>query len=179
VLSLILKSAVQARLLAINPCDGVRLPPKRRRDEPVTLSREEVTGKLLPEIPDRYRALVATSAYTGLRWGECVGLYREVIDLDSRRLRVVRVLVEVSRQIKVKPFPKSRAGQRTVPVPRGQLRGDRSCRRRTRGLRGLLRSGGRRHRRACPEQAGQMRRRPAARPYVERSALPDSGSGRR
>jgi hypothetical protein len=40
-----------------------------------------------------------------------------VIDLASRRVRVVRVLVEVSGQITVKPFPKSQAGRRTVPVP--------------------------------------------------------------
>lgn len=68
VLSLVLRSAVQARLLAHNPCEGVRLPPRRRQDEPVTLTRDEVMGKLLPEIPDRYRALAATAAYTGLRW---------------------------------------------------------------------------------------------------------------
>lgn len=49
--------------------------------------------------------------------GECVGLYWETVDLDARRLRVVRVLVEVSGQITVKPFPKSRAGRRTVPLP--------------------------------------------------------------
>ena len=53
-------------------------------------------GKLLPEIPDRYRALVATAAYTGMRWGECVGLHWQAVDLDARRLRVVRVLVEVA-----------------------------------------------------------------------------------
>ena len=117
VLSLVLRSAVQARLLASNPCDGVRLPPKRRQDDPVTLTREEVTGKLLPEIPGRYRALVATAAYTGLRWGECVGLYWDAVDLSARRLRVVRVLVEVAGEITVKPFPKTRAGRRTVPVP--------------------------------------------------------------
>ena len=64
-------------------------------------------GKLLPEIPDRYRALVATAAYTGLRWGECVGLHWQTIDLDARRLRVVRVLVEVGGQITPKPFRRS------------------------------------------------------------------------
>jgi integrase len=117
VLSLILRSAVQARLLAHNACDGVRLPARHRQDEPVTLTREEVTGKLLPEIPDRYRALVATAAYTGLRWGECVGLHWSAVDLDARRLRVVRVLVEVGGRITPKPYPKSRAGRRTVPVP--------------------------------------------------------------
>ena len=117
VLSLVLRSAVRARLLASNPCEGVRLPPKRRQDEPVTLTRDEVTGKLLPEIPDRYRALVATAAYTGLRWGECVGLHWAAVDLDARRLRVVRVLVEVGGRITPKPYPKSRAGRRTVPLP--------------------------------------------------------------
>lgn len=118
VLALILGSAVQARLLVRNPCDGVRLPPRRRQDaHGLTLTREQVTGKLLPEIPRRYRTLVATAAFTGLRWGECAGLFWDAVDLDARRLRVVRVLVEVSGQITVKPYPKSRAGRRSVPVP--------------------------------------------------------------
>lgn len=117
VLSLVLGSAVQARLLGHNPCAGVRLPPRRRQDEPVTLTRAKLSGKLLPEIPDRYRALVATAAYTGLRWGECAGLHWSAVDLASRRLRVVRVLVEVGGQITPKPYPKSKAGRRTVPVP--------------------------------------------------------------
>lgn len=117
VLSLVLRSAVQARLLGHNPCEGVRLPPRRRQDEPVTLTRAELAGKLLPEIPHRYRALVATSAYTGLRWGECAGLHWSAVDLGARRLRVVRVLVEVGGRITPKPYPKSKAGRRTVPVP--------------------------------------------------------------
>jgi integrase len=68
-------------------------------------------------IPDRYRTLAATAAFTGLRWGECAGLFWEAVDLGARRLRVVRVLIEVSGQISVKPYPKSRAGRRSVPVP--------------------------------------------------------------
>jgi len=117
-LSLLMKSAVQARLIAVNPCDGVRLPSRRKKDtDGASVTLEEVAGKLLPEIPDRYRALVATAAYTGLRWGECVGLGWDVVDLGSRRLRVVRVLVEVGGRITVKPYPKSRAGRRVVPVP--------------------------------------------------------------
>jgi integrase len=117
VLALVLGTAVQARLLVRNPCDGVRLPPRRKQDAGLTLTQEEVAGKLLPEIPDHYRTLVATAAFTGLRWGECAGLCWEAVDLDARRLRVVRVLVEVSGRISVKPYPKSRAGRRSVPVP--------------------------------------------------------------
>ena len=69
-------------------------------------------------IPDRYRTLAATAAFTGLRWGECAGLFWEAVDLGARRLRVVRVLIEVSGQISVKPYPKSRAGRRSVPCRR-------------------------------------------------------------
>lgn len=117
-LSLIMKSAMRERLILINPCEGVRLPPRRRKDtHGVTLTQEEVDGKLLPEIPERYRALVGTAAYTGLRWGECAGLAWDVVDLDKGRLRVVRVLVEVSGHITAKPYPKSAAGRRLVPVP--------------------------------------------------------------
>jgi integrase len=39
------------------------------------------------------------------------------VDLDARQLRVVRVLVEVGGRITPKPYPKSRAGRRTVPLP--------------------------------------------------------------
>jgi integrase len=117
-LALVMRSAVQARLIAQSPCDGVRLPPRRRLDtHGAVLTREEVTGKLLPAFPDRYRALVATAALTGLRWGECAGLHWSAVDLVARRLRVVRVLVDVGGRITAKPYPKSRAGRRAVPVP--------------------------------------------------------------
>jgi len=31
--------------------------------------------KLLPAVPERYRALVALAGGAGLRWGELIGLY--------------------------------------------------------------------------------------------------------
>ncbi len=58
-----------------------------QQDAGLTLTPEEVAGKLLPEIPDRYRTMVATAAFTGLRWGECAGLCWEAVDLGARRLR--------------------------------------------------------------------------------------------
>lgn len=117
VLSLVLTSAVHAQLLVRNPCEGVRVAPRRRTDSfGLTLTRDEVAYKLLPEIPERYRPLVATAAYAGLRWGECAGLQWSAVDLAARRLQVVRVLVEGGR-ITMKPHPKSKAGRRSVPVP--------------------------------------------------------------
>jgi integrase len=62
-------------------------------------------------------ASVALAGGTGLRWGECVGLRWEYLDLDERTVRVVRVAVEIAGTVTTKPYPKSRAGRRTVPLP--------------------------------------------------------------
>ena len=74
-------------------------------------------AKLLPAVPQRYRALVGLAGGTGLRWGECAGLRWDVVDLAARTLRVVRVAVEVSGHVTDKAYPKSRAGRRIVPLP--------------------------------------------------------------
>jgi integrase len=70
----VLRSAVRDRLIGFNPADGVRLPPRRRLDtDDLVLTRDELLSKLLPAVPERYRALVALAGSTGLRWGECAG----------------------------------------------------------------------------------------------------------
>ncbi|MEV4822552.1 tyrosine-type recombinase/integrase [Micromonospora sp. NPDC049274] len=114
----VLRTAVRDRLIGFNACEGVRLPPRRRLDtDDQVISRPELFSKLLPVVPDRYRALVAFAAGTGLRWGECAGLRWDAVDLDAAVVRVVRVAEEVSGYVNLKPYPKSRAGRRTVPLP--------------------------------------------------------------
>jgi integrase len=116
--SSVLRAAVRDRLIAFNPCEGVRLPRLRRTDtDGQTISREALISDLLPVMPDRYRALVGLAAGTGLRWGECVGLRWDALDLDGAEVRVVRVAVEVAGHVTAKPYPKSKAGRRTVPLP--------------------------------------------------------------
>jgi integrase len=116
--SAVLRSAVRNRLIAFNPCEGVRLPRRRKRDtDEQVISREELRSKLLPAVPARYRALVATAAGTGLRWGEAAGVCIDALDLDRRQLRVIRTIVEVSGQTAFKAYPKSAAGRRRVPLP--------------------------------------------------------------
>jgi len=114
-----LRSAMRDRLIGFNPCEGVRLPPRRRKDtDDRIVTREELLGKLLPAVPDRYRAVVALAGGTGLRWGECAGLCWDAVDLVAGAVRVVRVAEEISGHVTLKPYPKSRAGRRTVPLPR-------------------------------------------------------------
>jgi hypothetical protein len=45
----------------------------------------------------------------GLRW--------DAVDLASAELQVVRVAIEVRGRVSYKPYPKSKAGRRTVPLP--------------------------------------------------------------
>jgi integrase len=117
-LSAILRSAVRDRLIPASPCEGVRLPRQRRTaDHDQTTSREVFLGLLLPTVPDRWRALVGLAGGTGLRWGECAGLRWDAVDLDARLVYVVRVAVEVAGHVTDKPFPKSKAGRRVVPLP--------------------------------------------------------------
>jgi integrase len=92
--------------------------PTRSRDvKSVTISREDFFGKLLPAVPPRHRAIVSAAAGAGLRWGECAGLTWSSVDLDRAVLRVVQVAEETHGGIVLRPYPKSRAGVRTVPLP--------------------------------------------------------------
>jgi integrase len=116
--SLVLRSAVRDRLIGHNPCEGVRIARRRRKDtDDQVITQHELITQLLPAVPDRYRALVGLAGGTGLRWGECAGLRWDALDLTTRTLRVVRVAVEVSGHVTDKPYPKSRAGRRMVPLP--------------------------------------------------------------
>ena len=116
--SAILRAAVRDRLIGFNPCEGVKVPRRRKKDtDERILTRAELIGRLLPAVPDRYRALVALAGGTGLRWGECVGLRWDALDLDAGTVAVLRVAVEVAGTVTIKPYPKSRAGRRVVPLP--------------------------------------------------------------
>ena len=90
ILSGVVRSAVRDRIIAVSPCEAV---------------------------PERHRALVGLAGGTGLRWGECLGLRWDAIDLEEATVHVLRVAVEVSGHVSIKAYPKSRAGRRSVPLP--------------------------------------------------------------
>lgn len=116
--SAVLRSAVRNRLIPFNPAEGVRIPRARRRDtDERIISRADLRERLLPAVPDRYRAVVATAAGAGLRWGEVIGLCTDALDLDRARLSVIRTVTEVAGHTAFKPYPKSAAGRRTIPLP--------------------------------------------------------------
>lgn len=115
ILAKCLRAAVQARLIPFNPCDGVALPRIERQDMRF-LDPQQLAG-LAETINPRYRAFVLLGGYGGLRLGEMLGLRRERVDLLRRQVEVAEILVEVRGRITYGP-PKTRAGHRSVPLPR-------------------------------------------------------------
>ena len=108
-------AAVNADMLARSPCRAVRLP-KVERDEMRFLTPAEV-ARLADAIGPRYRALVLLGAYGGLRIGELAGLRRGRVDLLRGMVDVAEIVVEVKGRLYIGP-PKTRAGRRTVGLPR-------------------------------------------------------------
>ena len=67
-------------------------------------------------VDQRYRCLVLTAAYTGLRFGEAAGLEVGALDLLRRRLTVTQTLSYVNGLLTV-GSPKTPAARRTITLP--------------------------------------------------------------
>jgi integrase len=104
--------AVRDRRLPSNPARGVNLPRKRGKERHY-LSHNQV--QLLADESRSNGTLVMLLAYTGLRWGEAVGLRVGNVDLQRRRILVRANAVNVRGTI-VPGTPKSHES-RSVPFP--------------------------------------------------------------
>ena len=111
----IMAAAVDAGVIATNPCDRVPLP-SIEREEMCFLTPEEV-GRLASSMNPRDRALVLVAAYGGLRIGELTGLRRGRVDVLRSRVDIAETCVEVSGHLFFNQ-PKTRAGRRSVTLPR-------------------------------------------------------------
>ncbi len=109
-----MSTAVADDLIARNPCCVEGAGVERAPERPIPTGDE--VWKLADAIEERYRALVLTAAFVGLRWGELIGLRRADVDLDNRVVHVERQFVEVKGQLIEGP-PKSAAGLRAVAIP--------------------------------------------------------------
>jgi integrase len=98
-----------------SPCDGVKLP-RIERVEMRFLDAGEIRA-LAAAIDPRYKAAVLLAAYGGLRAGELFGLRAKRVDPLRRTITIAETLVDVGGHPYFGP-PKTRAGHRTVPLPR-------------------------------------------------------------
>jgi len=107
----IFRRALQRDVVQVNPTEGVLLPAIEGVRDRVAAPDE--AADLIAALPVEDQAIWAMAMYAGLRLGELQALRWENIDLDAGVLRVER-----SWDKKAGPVaPKSRAGNRVVPIP--------------------------------------------------------------
>lgn len=101
------------QLVGRNPATRTKFPPMRATTH-TYLTTAEVAALTLA--CGRQGDVVSLLAYTGLRFGEHIGLNVEDVDLKARRIRVRRSMTQVGGKL-VEGNPKSAAGRRSVPIP--------------------------------------------------------------
>jgi integrase len=112
----VLMTATEDRIIPRNPC-RIRGGGDEKPAERPVLTVAQVFD-LADRMKDRrYRALVLLVAFASLRWGEAIALRRSDIDLEARSVSIRRQYVETTSQLAIGP-PKSRAGTRTVGIPK-------------------------------------------------------------
>ena len=72
-------------------------------------------ARLADIVDDRYRALIYTAAYTGMRWGELAGLRTHRLDFDAATVRVVEAQTEVNGYVEMGPT--KTGAHRTISLP--------------------------------------------------------------
>jgi integrase len=112
VLSWILGDAVKDRMLASNPCQGVKLPAGTGRRH-VYLTADQLD--MLATESGRYRSLVLLLGIGGVRWGEAAALRVRGIDALRRRVYLHENAVAVGGQIVTGTLKTGKA--RTVALP--------------------------------------------------------------
>ncbi|GAA4481808.1 site-specific integrase [Microbacterium panaciterrae] len=112
VLHAILNGAVKDRRISFNPAASIALPRKTGKRR-LYLTHTQVE-RLALECGDM-GVIVRVLAYTGLRWGELIGLRVRDLDLTKGRLNVTENAVRVNGRIEV-GTPKTHR-TRSVPLP--------------------------------------------------------------
>jgi integrase len=121
-LGLLLADALERGLVATNVVRSMKRERRKRRSKSqqkqklkvgIDIPAPDEIKRLIAHLPDKYRPLLLTAIFTGLRASELRGLRWEDVDLPHARLHVCQ---RADRYNKIDK-PKSEAGERTVPLP--------------------------------------------------------------
>ncbi len=112
----IFETAVQNRLIAVNPCNGIKITPHAVPEKIKVLSPVQ-QKKLLDAVTEPMaRAFVALGLYCGLRREESLGLMWS--DIRGSKLTVNRAVTFLKNQQDQNHELKSKAAHRTIPIPK-------------------------------------------------------------
>lgn len=112
-----LKQAIKNRLIQNNPADATTKPPLKYKEIRV-LTAEEQDKFLKALMQHPMGAAFITMLGTGLRRGEVLGLHWQDVNLDKKFLHVRRGIVAVKGQGIIAEEPKTKKGNRIVPLPK-------------------------------------------------------------
>lgn len=115
-LNAICNTAVADNLIERNPCQIPRVMNPPRKREPIILTPAEIAALADAIRPERLKALVLLSAWTGTRWGEVSELRRKDVSDDFTVLHVARAVTRRDKQYRV-DTPKSGKGRAVVIPP--------------------------------------------------------------
>jgi integrase len=112
----ILKNAVRLGWVAANAASASRIDIKKREQEPLEIGRHIPTKqeihKILATAPERWRPVLLTMAFTGIRTSEARGLTWDAVDLAGRVIHI-RQRADFWNTLGA---PKTAAGRRDIPL---------------------------------------------------------------
>ncbi|MBT8224500.1 MAG: site-specific integrase [Dactylosporangium sp.] len=117
-LSTVLNEAVDDHRIVMNPCRRIRTGVVSHRPERPWATPQQILA-IANRVDPTDRIMVITAAYTGMRWGEVVGLRRPNCHLDDARIVIdanTGALHEVAGILALGP-PKTPAAIRTIRIP--------------------------------------------------------------
>lgn len=118
----VMKTAVRAKKISANPMAEVSLPSiEEPEDIYLTPAQVEALADAMGELAPRYRALVWLGCYAGPRIGELLALRWSDVDVLRRTVTISRKVVELTGAGLVEGTTKTKAGRRTVTLPRPVL----------------------------------------------------------
>lgn len=109
----VLRFAVKANHLAVNPADDIDLPTLPESEQRY-LTHEQLHRVAFAS--GLIRTLILVLGYCGLRFGEAAALQASDVDIENRRIRVRRSVTYV-RKTGLVEGPTKNHTSRTVPVP--------------------------------------------------------------
>ena len=112
--------AIQAEIIAHNPCNYIKFPRIEEQDEEeeqqvLTIEQSQM---LLSQLEGHWlRPMVLLALATGLRRGELLSLRWSDIDFQTGKLHVRRNVAQISGRGYIEDGPKTRSSRRTLTVP--------------------------------------------------------------
>lgn len=104
--------ALDREWIEVDVARDVKLPRNRRDEDERTIPTKDEIRIMIDKCPEKYRPLIVTAIFTGMRISELRGLTWDCVDFD-KKLIVVR---ERADRFNDMGKPKSRTSRRSIPM---------------------------------------------------------------